>query len=296
MRDRPGLGHGLCRDVGGERELHGRHPAGPRLCGKRTLTAVRRAEVEGVGRSNPHGKEELAVDELGADDRAVGGGQVLLEKQQLIGAEEIVFGSKKMLEVVEALDVADVGTASAHVRLENRREGEVSCPLEHRRAVVEDHGPGRLEPEPLDEELLGHLARLQPEGAGPVDDPCAGPLEGLEPPRSDGDRGPVASQVGARAHPVDDQRMVGRVFEPNRPVSEVDSLIKEAAPAQGLEELLHPLPVLVEDGDGGLLATPPPGSVEPRVRPGMFRVEDRIEAGGETRHGVGLSVCGMIVP
>ena len=167
------------------------------------MAAFRRAEIERIASANSHCVDELAVDELCADDRLIAADKLRLEEQQVIGPKQIAFRAQQRHQVLVAAGPADVRAASPAIRLEQGGEWKPPRKSGNPPDAVEHDGGRSGHPQPPQEQKLSDLAGLHRKGHRPVDHAASMGLKDLHEGTGAGDRRPVPAQIGAGTDPVE---------------------------------------------------------------------------------------------
>ena len=194
-----------------------------------------------------HRVEELAADELEADDALVRVvSQVLLEQEEVVGQPDGRIAPEDVVHLRERFDDLDPRAASALVRLEHRGPSDVAGELVERCGIVEGDRARRIDAERPQQRRLDALAQLQREHVGAVEHAGAEELQRSHVRERQRDSPRVAAKIGAGAGLVEIEPGARRLVVVEGGAREVERRERDAASRQRLEQRLLPLGMLME--------------------------------------------------
>ena len=189
-----------------------------------------------------HRVEELAADELEADDALVRVvSQVLLEQKEIVGQPDGRIAPEDFVHLRERFDHLDPRAASALLRFEHRGPSDVAGELVERSGIVEGDRARRIDAERPQQRGLDALAQLQREHVGAVEDACAEELQRSHVHERQRDSARVAAKIRAGAGLVEVKPGARRLVVVEGRAREVERRERDAASCQRLEQRLLPL-------------------------------------------------------
>jgi hypothetical protein len=197
-------------------------------------------------RDHAHGVEQLAAEELHAHDaRGRIGVQVFLQEQKIVGQPMFRPLLQQRFQVRAALDEHDARAASALLRLEQHRKGDLPRTRADRLDVVERPRARRRNAELAQQRGLRRLADLERKRVGAVQHADAAHLERAHVRERVRHGARIAAHVCRRLAWLK-KRRDGLVGVGERGPLQVHGRIADATALQRAEERLLPLGVLVE--------------------------------------------------